>query len=54
MKVLRSGNIEAVDLLVAAEKSACDVGREGDALASPCEKRIVACVEYDTGRDLAF
>src|SRR5947207_1041271 len=54
MKILRSFEVQSVDLSVASKKAACDIGRKAEALSVAREQGVVARVEHDAAENLAF
>src|SRR5215208_4231815 len=54
MKILRSFQIQAIDLSVASKKAAGDSRRKGDALPTARKQRIVARIKDKTAKDFAF
>ena len=54
MKVLRSLQIQTINLSIASKKATGDKRRKGDALPTAREQRVVARIKDNAGKDFAF
>src|SRR4029450_12063482 len=54
MEILRTLEVESVDLHIASEKTARNIRRKPHALPSPRDDGAVTPVKYDTGEDLTL
>ncbi len=54
MEILRTLEIESVNLHIASEKTARNIGRKAHPLPSPRKHGAVAPIKYDTGKDLTL
>ena len=54
MEIFRTLQIKSVNLLVPPQKSACDIGGQGDALTPPSKERIIASIIDKSAGDLAL